>query len=114
MQLRGIDPPTASALLASIGAGHDSKNGRQVAAWLGLTPSQYSSGGKERLGTITKTGDAYLLNLLVLGARSVMASLGDNQDRFSHWVKSLIERRGYRRTAVAIATKNARMAWATL
>ncbi|MFC7633784.1 IS110 family transposase [Paraburkholderia humisilvae] len=114
MQLRGIGPTTASALLASIGAGHDFKNGRQVAAWPGLTPSQYSNGGKERPGAITKTGDAYLRNLLVLGARSVMASPGDKQDRFSRWVKSLLERRGYWRTAVAIAAKNARMAWATL
>jgi len=114
MKLRGIGPTTASALLASIGAGHDFRNGRQVAAWIGLTPSQYSSGGKERLGTITKTGDAYLRNLLVLGARSVMASLGDKQDRFSRWVRNLVERRGYWRTAVAIAAKNARLAWATL
>jgi transposase len=114
MHLRGIGPTTASALLASLGAGHDFRNGRQVAAWIGLTPSQYSSGGKERLGAITKTGDAYLRNLLILGARSVMASLGDKQDRFSRWVRSLVERRGYWRAAVAIAAKNARMAWATL
>jgi transposase len=61
MHLRGIGPTTASALLASPGAGHDFRNGRQVAAWIGLTPSQYSSGGKEQLGgAITKTGDAYL------------------------------------------------------
>ncbi|WP_375541860.1 IS110 family transposase [Paraburkholderia sp. CNPSo 3281] len=114
MHLRGIGPPTASALLASIGAGHDFRNGRQVAAWIGLTPSQYSSGGKTRLGGITKTGDAYLRNLLILGARSVMASLGDKQDRFSRWVRSVVERRGYWRAAVAIAAKNARTAWAML
>jgi transposase len=114
MQLRGIGPTTASALLASIGAGHDFRNGRQVAAWLGLTPGQYSSGGKERLGSITKAGDAYIRSLLVLGARAVMANLGDKQDRFSRWVRDLIERRGYWRAAVAIAAKNARMAWAML
>ncbi|KAA0997952.1 IS110 family transposase [Paraburkholderia panacisoli] len=114
MQLRGVGPTTASALLASIGSGHDFKNGRQVAAWIGLTPGQYSSGGKERLETITKAGDAYLRSLLVLGARSMMASLGEKQDRLSRWVRSLVERRGYWRAAVAIAAKNARMAWAIL
>ena len=114
MLLRGIGPTTASALLASIGAGHDFRNGRQVAAWLGLTPGQHSSGGKARLGSITKAGDAYLRSLLVLGARAVIASLGEKQDRFSRWVRSLVERRGYWRAAVAIAAKNARMAWAML
>ena len=63
MRSRGIGPTTASALLATLGAAHDFKNGRQVAAWLGLTPSQYSSGGKARLGSITKGGDAYVRTL---------------------------------------------------
>ena len=75
---------------------------------------QYSSGGKERLGTITKAGGAYLGSLLVLGARYMMASLGEKQDRLSRWVRSLVERRGYWRAAIAIAAKNARMAWAIL
>ena len=66
-----------------------------MAAWLGLTPGQYSSGGKARLGGITKAGDAYLRGLLVTGARAVMANLGDKQDRFSRWVRALTERRGY-------------------
>jgi len=114
MQLRGIGPTTASALLASIGAGHDFRNGRQVAAWIGLTPGQYSSGGKARLGSITKAGDAYLRGLLVNGARAVIASLGEKQDRFSRWVRTLVERRGYWRAAIAIAAKNARLAWASL
>jgi transposase len=114
MVLRGIGPTSASALLASLDAGHDFRNARQVAAWLGLTPGQYSSGGKARLGSITKAGDAYLRGLLVNGARSVIASLGEKQDRFSRWIRSLMERRGYWRTAVAIAVKNARMAWAIL
>jgi transposase len=69
MQLPGIGPTTASALLASIGGAHDFANGRQVAAWIGLTPGQYSSGGKARLGRITKAGDSYLRSLLVMGAR---------------------------------------------
>ncbi len=97
-----------------IGTAHDFKNGRQLAAWPGLTPSQYSSGGKSRLGKITKAGDAYLRTLLVQGARSVMIGVEKQQDPFSQWVSSLINRRGYWRTAVAIAAKNARLCWASL
>lgn len=114
MQLPGIGPNTASALLASLGAAHDFKNGRQVAAWIGLTPGQYSSGGKTRLGRITKAGDRYLRSLLVMGARAILSGLGDKQDRFSRWARSLVERRGYWRAVVAIAAKNARLAWAVL
>lgn len=114
MQLPGIGPTTASALLASLGGGHEFDNGRQVAAWIGLVPGQYSSGGKQRLGRITKAGDRYLRSLLVMGARGILAGLGNKQDRFSRWVRSLVERRGYWRAAVAIAAKNARLAWAVL
>jgi len=114
MQLPGIGPNTASAMLASIGGGHDFKNGRQVAAWIGLTPGQYSSGGKARLGRITKAGDHYLRSLLVMGARAVLSGLSEKQDRFSRWARRLVERRGYWRAVVAIAAKNARLAWAVL
>ena len=114
MERPGIGPISASALLASIGGGHDFKNGRQVAAWVGLTPGQYSSGGKARLGRITKAGDPYLRSLLVMGARAILSGLGDKQDGFSRWARSLQERRGYWRAVVAIAAKNARLAWAVL
>ena len=114
MQLPGIGPTTASALVASIGAGHDFKNGRQLAAWLGLTPGQYSSGGKTRLGRITKAGDSYLRSLLVLGARSVLNSRQDKKDGFSRWARNLQERRGYWKAIIAIAAKNARLIWAVL
>ena len=114
MKLPGIGPNTASALLASIGAGHDFRNGRQGAAWIGLTPGQYSSGGKARLGRITKAGDCSLRSLLVMGARAVLSGLGDKQDRFSRWARNLAERRGYWKAVVAIAAKNARLAWAVL
>lgn len=114
MKLPGIGPNTASAMLASIGGGHDFKNGRQVAAWIGLTPGQYSSGGTARLGRITKAGDRYLRSLLVMGARAILSGLGDKQDRFSRWARSLVERRGYWRAVIAIAAKNARLAWAVL
>jgi transposase len=114
MTLPGIGPNTASAMLASIGTGHDFKNGRQVAAWIGLTPGQYSSGGTARLGRITKAGDRYLRSLLVMGARAILSGLGTKQDRFSRWARSLVERRGYWKAVVAIAAKNARLAWAVL
>jgi transposase len=114
MGVPGIGPTTASALLASIGNGHDFDNGRQMAAWLGLVPGQYSSGGKQRLGRITKAGDGYLRSLLILGARAVLVAAPGKQDRLSRWATSLAERRGYWKAVVAIAAKNARMAWAML
>ena len=114
MELKGVGPTTACALVASIGNAHDFKNGRQLAAWLGLTPSQYSSGGKSKLGRITKTGDSYLRTLLVQGARSVLIGAGKRTDSFSRWVCMLVERRGYWRAVVAIAAKNARLCWASL
>ncbi len=69
---------------------------------------------RARLGRVTKAGDGYLRSLLVLGARAVLNSLGDKQDRHSRWAPSLLERRGYWRASVAIAAKNAHMAWAVL
>jgi transposase len=114
MQMPGIGPTTASALLAAIGNGHDFKCGRQLAAWFGLVPGQYGSGGVTRLGYITKAGDPYLRTLLILGARSVLASAANKPDRLSRWAVSVYERRGYGKALVAIANKNARMAWALL
>ena len=101
-------------MLAMVGNGHDFKNGRQFAAWLGLVPSQHSSGGKARLGHITKAGDGYMRSLLVLGARSMLNSAKNKTDGVSRWAIALAERRGYWRAIVAIAAKNARMAWAVL
>lgn len=114
MNTPGIGPLTASALVASIGNAHEFKNGRQLAAWLGLVPSQYSTGGKFRLGGITKAGDAYLRTLLILGARSVLASAPGKTDRMSRWALAVQQRAGYGKALVAIAAKNARMAWAML
>ncbi len=87
---------------------------RQFAAWLGLAPGQFSSGGKTRLGRITKAGDAYLRSLLVLGARALLAAAKNKTDSVSRWAVALAERRGYWKAVVAIAAKNARMAWAVL
>ena len=110
----GIGPITASALLATVGNGHDFKNGRQFSAWLGLVPRQYSTGGKTRLGHITKRGDPYLRTLLVMGARSVLQRAYREGDPLSRWALALQQRRGYHRACVAIAAKNARVAWALL
>ncbi|HSB24787.1 MAG TPA: IS110 family transposase [Burkholderiaceae bacterium] len=108
MQLPGIGATTATAMVAMIGNGHE------FAAWLGLTPGQYSSGGKKRLGRITKASDGCLRSLLILGARSVLALAKGRSDAISSWALALQQRRGYWRAVVAIAAKNARMAWAVL
>jgi transposase len=114
MGLSGIAETTATALVAAVGNAHEFKCGRQFAAWLGLVPGQYSSGGKTRLGRITKAGDGYLRSLFVLGARSVLNAAKSRTDKLSCWALALQERRGYWRAVVAIAAKNARMAWAVL
>jgi transposase len=114
MKIRGIGPTTALAIVATVGNAREFKNGRQFAAWIGLVPGQYSTGGKARLGHISKRGDAYLRNLLVQGARSVLQTAPAHQDRLSRWALELQQRRGYYRTLVAIANKNARIAWALL
>ena len=114
MKIRGIGPTTALAIVATVGNAREFKNGRQFAAWIGLTPGQYSTGGRTRLGHISKRGDAYLRNLLVQGARSVINSASSHQDHMSRWILELQPRRGYYRTLVAIANKNARIAWALL
>lgn len=114
MQLDGIGPVTATALAASVGNGHDFKNGRQLAAWLGLVPGMHGSGGKTRLGRITKAGDHYLRSLLVMGARSLLALAASKGDALSRWALTLQARVGYGKAVVAIAAKNARLAWAVL
>jgi transposase len=114
MRLSGVGETTATALSATVGNGHEFRCGRQFAAWLGLVPGQYSSGGKARLGRITKAGDSYLRSLLIMGARAVLAAAGEKTDSLSRWARSVAERRGYWKAVVAIAAKNARMAWAVL
>ena len=114
MQLRGVGETTATALVAMIGNAHEFTHGRQLAAWLGLVPGQYSSGGKARLGHITKAGDPYMRSLLVMGAKAVLNAAKSKTDGLSRWAIALEERRGYWRAVVAIAAKNARMAWAVL
>ena len=114
MELSGIGPITASALLADVADARVFRNGRQLSAYLGLVPRQFSTGGKPRLGSITKRGDRYLRQLLVHGARSVIRHLGDKQDRISCWLRELIARRGINKATVALANKQARWAWAVM
>jgi transposase len=114
----GVGVITADAICASVGNAHDFKNGRQFAAWVGLTPRQYSSGGKTQLGRISRRGDAYLRSLLVQGARSTLQSTlkkaPDKQNRMQQWIIRLYGRVGYHKTLVAIANKHARQLWALL
>jgi len=116
--LSGVGPLTASAVVATVGNAHDYRNGRQFAAWLGLVPRQYSSGGKCKLGRITRRGDAYLRALLVQGARSTLQAAlrraPARHDRLSAWIVQLARRIGYHKTLVAIANKHARIIWALL
>jgi transposase len=114
MRLSGIGPTTASAIVATVGKGRDFASGRQFCAWLGLVPGQYSSGGKQRLGHITKTGDSYLRTLLIMGAKAVLNTAKKKADTVSRWAIQVEQRRGYWKAVVAIAAKNARMCWAML
>jgi transposase len=114
----GIGPITASAVVATVGNARDFRNGRQMAAWAGLVPRQSSSGGKERLGSITRRGDRYLRALLTQGARSTMQSAliraPQKRSRLEQWIVDLRHRVGYHKTLVAIANKHARICWAIL
>jgi transposase len=113
-QINGIGPITASAIVATIGNGHDFRNGRQFAAWLGLVPRQHSTGGIQRLGRITKRGDTYLRTLLVHGARSELMLTPRRTDHKSTWAESLKRTKSWNKAAVALANKHARIAWALL
>ncbi|NIO40300.1 MAG: IS110 family transposase, partial [Burkholderiales bacterium] len=113
-QLRGVGPLIATALLATVGTGEQFANGRQMSAALGLVPRQHDSGDKRRRLGITKRGDAYLRSLLIHGARAVIRTAGNKEDRLSQWVTALADRRHPNVAAVALANKTVRMAWAML
>lgn len=110
----GIGPITASALVASIGNANSFKNGRQLAAWLGLVPRQHSSGARNPLLGISKRGDTYLRTLLVHGARAAMRRVDPAAGRTQEWIDRLAKRGHHNVAAVALANKNARIAWALL
>lgn len=114
MKLEGVGPLTATAVVASIGDVHAFKSGRNYAASLGMVPRQNSSGGKTRLGSITKRGDGYVRKLLVHGARAYLRTVDKKTDRKSAWVRGLKQRRHANVAAVALAAKHARIIWAML
>ena len=112
--IAGIGPLTASAYVASVGDAKSFKNARQVAAWLGMVPRHEGSGGKVKPGRISKRGDVYLRTLLIHGARSVIRQFERKPDQAEGWLKELLARRHKNIAAVALAAKNARIAWALL
>ncbi|NBS67021.1 MAG: IS110 family transposase [Betaproteobacteria bacterium] len=111
-QLMGVGPITASAIVATVGDLRQFKDGAQFGAWLGLTPRQNSSGGKNSLGRITKRGDMYLRMLLIQGAKAAVNSAQKRDDPISRWALQLKEKSGWQKAAVALANKNARTLWA--
>ena len=112
-EIPGIGPITASAIAATVGKAREFKNGRQLAAWMGLVPRQNSSGGKQHLLGISKRGDTYLRTLLIHGARSVI-QYAENKADENGWLRKLMARRNKNVAAVALANKNARTVWALL
>ena len=113
-QLRGIGPMIATALIASVGDARQYHKGRQMAAAIGITPKQHSSGDKHRLLGISKRGDVYLRTLMIHGARAVVARATHKDDRLSRWVTNIANKKHPNVAAVALANKTARMAWAML
>lgn len=114
LQVRGIGPLSATALVAAVGDGSAFERARQVPAWLGLTPRQESSGGKPKLLGISKRGDSYLRTLLIHGGRAAVKAARNKDDAQSCWINDRVQRRNKNIAAVAVANKNARIAWALL
>jgi len=113
-EIEGVGPVIATAIVAAIADGKAFRNGRQLAAWLGLVPRQHSSGDKQRLLGISKRGDPYLRMLLIHGARSVVYRSVTKTDSRSRWVADKQMRLGTTKACVAVANKNARIIWALL
>ncbi len=113
-KLRGVGPMTSTAMIATVGDARQYHKSRQMAAGIGITPRQHSSGDKHRLLGISKRGDVYLRTLMIHGARSVVTAAKHKDDPLSRWVTEIAQRRHPNVAAVALANKNARMAWAIL
>jgi transposase len=110
----GIGVITATALVGAIGDGKQFKSARELAAWIGLVPNQNSSGGKERLGRISKKGNPYLRTLLVVGATAMLQNRARGKAPGGVWFRELLLRKSPRVATVALANKMARVAWALL
>jgi transposase len=113
-QIKGVGPKTATAMVAVVGDAAEFKNGRHLAAWLGLVPPQHSSGDRQVIMGISKRGSQHLRSLLVHGARAVVRTAPNKHDRHNQSVNDLRERRGFNRAPVAVANKTARIIWAVL
>jgi transposase len=113
MAVPGVGPVLTSAMVASVPDPHAFRSGRNLAAWIGLVPRQNSSSGKERLGGITKQGNRYLRQLLVVGALAVIRYAERHGTR-RPWLVQLMARRTTKIAAVALANKTARMIWAIM
>ena len=113
-RITGIGELTASAMTAGVGDFTQFRSGAQLGAWLGLVPSQNSSGGKTSLGRITKRGDDYLRTLLIQGAKSAVMSAHKRDDAISKWLVQLKDRVGWQKACIAMANKNARILWAVM
>lgn len=114
LTIPGIGPLGASALLAAVGQGHQFKKARDLAAWLGLVPRQYSTGGKSTLMGISKRGNGYVRRLLIHGARSCVIHLDRTKNRLGAWLDQLQRRMHVNKVVVALANKIARIAWVIL
>ena len=110
----GIGPVVATALVAAVDDGRQFGSGRELAAWIGLVPRQYTTGGKPRLGGIGRRANHYLRRQIVHGARAVISQAGRRSDPRTEWMKGVAARRGFNRAVIAVANKMARAAWAML
>lgn len=110
----GLGVITATAVAATVTDPDQFRSGRQFAAWLGLTPQQQSTGGKTRLGGISKQGDRYLRRLLVVGATAVIRHTKDKPTPMAAWIRKLLEKKPFRLVSIALANKLARIAWVLL
>lgn len=114
MTIPGIAALSATALIAAVGDASQFRKGRDLAAWLGLVPRQYSTGGKSTLLGITKQGNPYVRRLLIHGARTCVLHLDRRRDRLGRWIGQLSERMHINKVTVALANKLARIAWALI
>ena len=110
----GVGPALATALVASVADPKMFRSGRDFSAWIGLVPKQNSSGGKDRLGSISKRGDRYLRSLFTTGALAVIRYAKIHGTRHRPWLTALLARRPMKVAAIALANKIARMAWAMM
>jgi transposase len=114
MAIPGIGPITATAIVSAVGNGAEFRKGRSFSAWLGLTPAEYSTGGKQKLLGISKRGNGYLRKLLVHGARAVLQFRDKQSPGLRAWLGQLVSRAHRNVVTIALAYKMARMAWALL